>query len=431
MKRNAIILAASLAICGIALAQEAPRSAPAPHRSEAAVKALQEDITRAGSNHNSYEFFPIKDTPAPRGYKPFYISHYGRHGSRSGWGGDSYSYVIHVLERGEKAGILTPGGDSLLAATRKEFALYAGMDGRLTPRGVREHVAIAKRMYKRYPQVFKGQKKVRAVSSMVQRCIISMNAFTNSLVSINPKLDIRPDTGERIMEYISPDTEWRELAQEAYGKGKKIVKAMPDDTLGVLDRIFTDPAAGLSLVPSPKRLTDDLFTVAEMAEDFDIEENLFRFLPFDAIYKRWARHNLSLYTGHCNSAESGLQCVPAAKPTVDDIVAKADEAINGGEFAADLRFGHDYPLMSLVSYLGIEGVGERYAADEVCDHWLSFWEIPMASNLQMIFYRNKKGNVLVKFLYQEQERLLRGLKPVTGPYYRWEDVKANIEGYLR
>ena len=438
MKRNAIILAALLAICGIALAQEAPqsasashRSASAPHRSEAAVKALKQDITRAACNHNSYEFFPIKDTPAPKGYKPFYISHYGRHGSRSGWGGDRYTYVIHMLERGEKAGILTPGGDSLLAATRKEFALYAGMDGRLTPRGVREHAAIAERMYKRYPQVFKGQKKIRAVSSTVQRCIISMTAFTNSLMRLNPKLDIRPDTGERIMEYISPEGDWKEATEKAYAKAHEVLRSMPDDTLGVMEKLFTDPEAGLKLIPSPKRLTDCIFTVAEMAEDFDIEENLFRFLPFDAIYKRWARSNMSLYTGQCNSAESGLQRVPMAKLSVDDIVAKADEAIAGGEYAADLRFGHDYPLLGLVSYLGIEGVGERYTADEICDKWLAFWEIPMASNLQMIFYRNKKGDVLVKFLYQEQERLLRGLEPVQGPYYRWSDVKANLEGYLR
>ena len=422
MKRFTLILAALLVICAAAAAQ---------HRSEAAIKALNEDITRAACNHNSYEFFPIKDTPAPKGYKPFYISHYGRHGSRSGWGGDRYAYVIHVLERGEKAGILTPGGDSLLAATRKEFALYGGMDGRLTPRGVREHAAIADRMYSRYPQVFKGKKKVRAVSSTVQRCIVSMTGFTNSLVRRNPKLDILPDTGERIMEYISPDGDWQEATKLAYEKAQEEVRKLPDDTLGVLDRIFTDPAAGLKLVPSPKRLTDCIFTVAEMAEDFDIEENLFRFLPFDAIYRRWAKHNLSLYTGHCNSVESGTACVEMAKPTVDDIVSKADEAIAGGEYAADLRFGHDYPLLSLVSYLGIEGVGERYAADEICDNWLAFWEIPMASNLQMIFYRSKKGPVLVKFLYQEQERLLRGLKPVSGPYYRWDDVKANIAGYLR
>ena len=423
MKRFAIILVMLLVVCQALVAQ---------HRSEAAVKALGEDITRAACNHNSYEFYPIKDTPAPKGYKPFYISHYGRHGSRSGWGGDRYTYVIHVLESGERAGLLTPGGDSLLAATRKEFALYAGMDGRLTPRGVREHKAIADRMYSRYPQVFKGKKKIRAVSSTVQRCIISMTAFTNSLVRRNPKLDIRPDTGERIMEYISPpDGDWKEATRLAHEKASAEVRKLPDDTLGVLDRLFTDPVAALKLVPSPKRLTDCIFTVAEMAEDFDIEEDLFRFLPFDAIYRLWARHNVNLYTGQCNSLESGGERVPMAKPTVDDIVAKADEAIAGGEYAADLRFGHDYPLLGLVSYLGIEGVGERYAADEICDKWLAFWEIPMASNLQMIFYRNKKGDVLVKFLYQEQERLLRGLKPVTGPYYRWEDVKANIAGYLR
>ena len=55
----------------------------------------------------------------------------------------------------------------------------------------------------------------------------------------------------------------------------------------------------------------------------------------------------------------------------------------------------------------------------------------MASNLQIIFYRNKSGDVLVKFLYQEQEKLLRGLEPDFGPYYKWDRVKANLEGYKR
>ena len=55
----------------------------------------------------------------------------------------------------------------------------------------------------------------------------------------------------------------------------------------------------------------------------------------------------------------------------------------------------------------------------------------MASNLQMIFYRNQAGVGLVKFLYQEQERKLRGLEPFLGPYYKWETVKANLEGYKR
>ena len=68
---------------------------------------------------------------------------------------------------------------------------------------------------------------------------------------------------------------------------------------------------------------------------------------------------------------------------------------------------------------------------KICDKWMGFWNICMASNLQMIFYKNNAGDVLVKFLYQEQERKLRGLEPFQGPYYKWETVKANLEGYKR
>ena len=47
----------------------------------------------------------------------------------------------------------------------------------------------------------------------------------------------------------------------------------------------------------------------------------------------------------------------------------------------------------------------------------------MASNLQMVFYRSKKGDVLVKLLYNEQETTLEGLDPAVGPYYRWSDLR--------
>ena len=48
-------------------------------------------------------------------------------------------------------------------------------------------------------------------------------------------------------------------------------------------------------------------------------------------------------------------------------------------------------------------------------------------NLQMVFYRKdgdtKCKDVLVKFLLNEQERLVPVLTPVEGPYYRWKDVR--------
>ena len=424
MKRAFFIVSALLCLAvASALAQ--------PYRSEVAVRALQEDRTRAGNNLNSYEFPEIKDTKPPKGYKPFYISHYGRHGSRSNWGGSAYEGVISVLEAGKAMGILTPDGEMVLNGAYKVMAGWDGMDGRLSQRGVREHAALAQRMYNRYPQVFKGSKNVRAFSSTVQRCIISMNSFTNSLIRQNPKLNIRLDTGEKFMLYLDNEEGWQRKTGRAMMKSSDYMKNVPDDTLGVLTRLFTDQVAARRIVTSPRHFTSDVFNTAVVAEDFDIEEDIYSVLPFDAVYNRWAQNNMFLYLGHCNSVDAGMERVPMAESCVADIVAKADEAIATGAYAADLRFGHDYPLMALVSYLGIEGVGDRLEVDEICDKWMGFWNICMASNLQMIFYKNNAGDVLVKFLYQEQERLLRGLEPFYGPYYKWETVKANLEGYKR
>ena len=114
-----------------------------------------------------------------------------------------------------------------------------------------------------------------------------------------------------------------------------------------------------------------------------------------------------------------------------DIVAGADEAIAGGEWAADLRFGHDYPILALVSYLGLDGVSKRLSFDQVDSEWYGWENLCMGSNLQMIFYRNDAGVVLVKFLYNEHEKTVQGLKPYQGCYYRWDDIKADPAGYRR
>ena len=84
-----------------------------------------------------------------------------------------------------------------------------------------------------------------------------------------------------------------------------------------------------------------------------------------------------------------------------------------------------------MSYLGLEGVGDRMTAEEARSNWFAPFNVPFAVNLQMVFYRNRKGDVLVKFLFNEKETLLRGLDPVEGPYYSWSTVKDNIKGYLR
>ncbi|MCR5364554.1 MAG: histidine-type phosphatase, partial [Prevotella sp.] len=62
----------------------------------------------AGSNYLDYDrqlsTQPL--TPAPKGYVPFYLSHYGRHGSRWLISNDSYTSVTRPLEKAREAGKL-------------------------------------------------------------------------------------------------------------------------------------------------------------------------------------------------------------------------------------------------------------------------------------------------------------------------------------
>ena len=78
---------------------------------------LRENPFRSGINTDGYEGGPYANTPAPKGYKAFYISHYGRHGSRSNWDEANYKALIESLEKADAAGILKADGRTVLEWT--------------------------------------------------------------------------------------------------------------------------------------------------------------------------------------------------------------------------------------------------------------------------------------------------------------------------
>ena len=61
----------------------------------------------------NYANYPVPTghlTPAPEGYEPFYISHYGRHGSRYMTSDKVYRRLRKQLDSARTLGILTPYG---------------------------------------------------------------------------------------------------------------------------------------------------------------------------------------------------------------------------------------------------------------------------------------------------------------------------------
>ena len=180
-----------------------------------------ENIEKAGGVYYAY---PVKDptiTPVPKGYEPFYISHYGRHGSRYLISDNDYEWVINLMKDAQGNKALTPLGEDVLARLNTIYVEAEGRGGDLSPLGVRQHRGIAERMFSNYPQVFKGETEISARSTIVVRCVLSMDAFCERLKELNPKLKITRESSNRYMNYLNyhspesnkftaPDGPWRE-----------------------------------------------------------------------------------------------------------------------------------------------------------------------------------------------------------------------------
>lgn len=380
-------------------------------------------IFRAGVNMDPYEYIPGPQTPAPKGYKPFYISHYGRHGSRSNWAGTEYANIQRKYREAHEAGVLTPKGEEVREQIDLLVRSHDNMDGRLTYLGTQEHRQIAGRMYSNYRPVFhNGSKKISARSSMVQRCIISMCAFTGELMAREEGLDIHWDTGSELMKYLSTDDP-RWVRDSTWAFLEKYRAAHVPDTTSFKYKIFSDPQKGREICGDPVEMMQETFDMATGTAAFGMDETLYRVFSPDDLYWYAQAIAIEFYLTQCNSKPFGDARMESVQPLAEDVIEKAEAAIATGEYAADLRFGHDYQLLAFSSWLGVEGVGERLTEEE-CVNWPGWKYTPFAGNLQFIFYKNKKGDVRVKVLMNERESRVIGLEGF--PYYKWEDIKLRL-----
>ena len=384
---------------------------------------------RAGGNFHSYEFNPVKDTPPPKGFKPFYIGQYARHGSRRITKSTAADTAV-ILAKADKNGLLTEEGVRLRDAVRRIAEVHDGMEGELLERGAEEHRRLARRMAARFPAVFDGRRRVRCRASTTPRVLLSMMNFTTALKESAPQLDVDFTTGEKYKRLVVEP----HYVLKRDGLNKLIKGAVeaanakrPVDSAAIVGRFFTDPRA----VKDSARFAKDLYYCASDSQCMRAELgglDLFGFFRPEELSAISRNFEVQCYGVMANSAEFGDKFVEASEALAQDFIDRADSAIADDRVAADLRFGHDQGVWPLAAVFGLEGPGDRVPiadAAEKCPAWE--WS-PMAANLQMVLYRNAKRETLVKFLYNEREMTIRGLEAVSAPYYRWNDLKASVLG---
>lgn len=452
------------ATCAIAIALAA---LPAQAQTTDAELAAHPEYTASGAMPYPEPGKNIKYTKAPAGYKPFYISHYGRHGSRYHHSADEYKYIAETLAKADSANALTPLGKQINALAQALKAEALPRTGDLTQAGVHQHMGIAKRMAKNFPEVFKDRKAagkgkvaphVKAYASTSGRCIVSMAAFIGEFRTHFPKIEPELLSGKSYMPFICA-FDWGKLdysrAPAYTAESDKLWQNV--DTKPLLKKLFADSAYAAKNIDAGQfynRLLEitDLFPGMDSALVASVEKaagapvsKLREIYTPEERTTRWKAQNAWWYsllgTSPLINKSNGTDF---AKPTLQNILDEADTVLAGNEpVAATLRFGHDAGLLPLAALMQLPVANAKVAdLSKLHEQWTDFRVIPMAANLQIIFYRKgdaspapAKGtspapangaspDVLVKVLYNEIEQTLpvpcEGKCPAA-PYYRWED----------
>ena len=394
---------------------------------------ISENPAWAASNLYYYDYVETALTPAPKGYKPFYINHYGRHGSRYMSSSAETDAVRPVFEAADSAGWLTDAGKVFWKDLKAVFEEQDGMVGMLTSRGAQEHRGMGERMALNFSGVFKGKSGrnvVNCISSTSPRCLLSMTAFTDALDENTSGLSFDYKTGSKYYAYLAYHPEVQEGLILSGDQEMEFRRAESHPEV-IISHFFSEPEKLAGLIGDPFVFERRLYMVSCMGHLTDYGKCLLEHFPMDVLVKNWEARNARFYVAYSNSVELPHYATDVTVPLLTEMVKAMDAALeDGSRVAADLSFGHDVTLMPLISHLGIEGMHEKLSFGNVNGRWSSSDFISMGSNIQFIFYRNKSGEVLVKILYNEKETSLPALKAFSGPYYRWEDLRNYLASSL-
>ena len=380
-----------------------------------------------GSNHLDYDNYPATATltKTPKGYEPYYMSHYGRHGSRWLLGDGEYMESIEILRKAKAQGKITNKGNEVLAQLEKFYPCTINRLGDLTTVGERQHHGIGRRMAQHFPEIFKKKGvKIDARSTVVIRCILSMEGECEELAAANPTAVFHNDVSESLQYYLNAP--WPKAVREQNrNRGRH---------LDPLREKWTHPERLMSvLFNDPQWVADSLRAGSFMRHFFNLASNmqshegapdLLKLFTTNELYDQWRIRNVDWYLGYGAAPQTGSIMPFSQSNLLKNIIQTADTVT---QVQATLRFGHEVCVMPLACLLELGSCGAKVENLEELDRlWRNYNIFPMACNVQLIFYRPKKGksgDILVKALLNEREQTLP-VQTDSYPYYRWADLRS-------
>ncbi len=397
---------------------------------QSVIDLIKQRPSYASCNYDVYpDSITAKLTPAPAGKKPFYISHYGRHGSRYISNRSGFDTPYFMMLHADSLDELTPTGQQVLRHMNNIMRNTEGRWGELTGYGKQQMQKIGRRMAERFPEVFHPGANVTCISTVVPRCIESMGSLAMEMLQVCPQLHITMQASKRTQWYMNyQDKKLRKsyMTPEA----QKALDAYTATRMGntrLMELIFKNPDIAEEFVNqedfSYYLMKMGLF---QLNTNFNRNTNLIGLFNTNDLYRMWQVDNAYWYLQHGACKLNGGNQPYTQRHLLKKMIADADSCIKLPDPGAQLRFGHETVLLPLVCLIGVNGFDfSTDNLDELESHgWWCSSVFPMASNLQFIFYRSNPNDkdVLVKVLLNEVEATLP-ISTDCAPYYHWSDFR--------
>lgn len=394
------------------------------------------DLFESGGNYYCYPWLentPPQLSPAPEGYVPFHMEHYGRHGSRWHIGDYNYDTPFIILSKAKENGKLTPLGEEVLEIvikTRNEFK--KGRDGELSDKGAIQHQQIGKRMALNFPELFTDSTFIDARSTVVIRSILSMFNSLNGIQTVVPNIKIKTDASNADMWYMNfHDTTMRRIKHHADTTALKAFQARHANKGEYLKKIINDPQYAQDSVGT--ELFNPLFSLLVNSQShYDQPWIVDKVFTQEEARERWLMRNANWFVESGNSKITENHQPFSQSNLLLNIIESADTAMISPNKSVNLRYGHDSIIMPLSCLMELDDFGQEINdLEELANKgWHDYKAIPMGGNIQIVFYRKEEtsdtskeeNDVLVKVLLNEQEVKLP-VETEMAPYYSWAKLK--------
>ena len=396
---------------------------------------LKADPNRAAG---SFYALPVgkmpKDTPAPKGKKPFYINHYGCPGSYYRETESIYTEPYAVFSKADSLGKLTKLGQDVKQRLDLLRQDANGRIGELTTKGAQQIRDLTRQMVLRYPDIFtpKGYYSSRGI--LQNNCLLSVEEAMVQLSSMVQSAQFRITASEREKRFMDPQDKvleaarWDSLTLVHYNR----FLSLNTGNARLMESLFTDQNFLIEQV-DPETLSRQLIVLAGSIQHTELPGSvtLYDLFTPTEILSHLKKLNAKYYIQYGACTLNGGTQPFMQRSTLRNMIHMGDSILKRPNPVVHLRFTNESVVMALACLMELDNCGLQTGnLDALADMgWVTYRISPLGGSIMMIHYRSEPGDpdVLVKVLLNGEEARLP-IESDCAPYYHWEDVKRY---YLR